>query len=255
MAKPLPFIAGNWKMNKTVAEALALVRDLRGMVSMVRDQVEIAVAPPFTALHPVAKAVEGSNIKLAAQNCHWEAKGAFTGEIAPEMAKEVGCAYVIVGHSERRQFFGETDETVNRRVKAVFKAGIKPIMCVGETLAERDAGKTLSVVERQVNGGLAGLSGEEAKSIVVAYEPVWAIGTGKVATTAQAQEVHASIRKLLASAFGPAIAAGIRIQYGGSVKPDNAAELLAQPDIDGALVGGASLKADDFAKIIRAVKV
>ena len=245
MAKPLPFIAGNWKMNKTVAEALALVR----------DQVEIAVAPPFTALHPVAKAVEGSNIKLAAQNCHWEAKGAFTGEIAPEMAKEVGCAYVIVGHSERRQFFGETDETVNRRVKAVFKAGIKPIMCVGETLAERDAGKTLSVVERQVNGGLAGLSGEEAKSIVVAYEPVWAIGTGKVATTAQAQEVHASIRKLLASAFGPAIAAGIRIQYGGSVKPDNAAELLAQPDIDGALVGGASLKADDFAKIIRAVKV
>ncbi|MGC4115472.1 MAG: triose-phosphate isomerase [Myxococcales bacterium] len=252
MAKPLPFIAGNWKMHKNVAEALALVRELRGMVSMVRDQVEIAVAPPFTAIHPVAKAVEGSNIKVAAQNCHWESKGAFTGEIAPEMAAEAGCAYVIIGHSERRQFFGETDETVNKRVKAVYRAGLIPIMCVGETLAEREANRTLAVVEKQVNGGLAALPPEQAKSIVIAYEPVWAIGTGKVATTAQAQEVHASIRKLLASAYGAEIAAGIRIQYGGSVKPDNAAELLAQPDINGALVGGASLKADDFAKIIKA---
>jgi triosephosphate isomerase len=255
MAKPLPFIAGNWKMHKTVAEALALVRELRGMVSMIRDQVEIAVAPPFTALQPVVKAVEGSNIKVAGQNCHWEAKGAFTGEVAADMLKEAGCAYVIIGHSERRQFFGETDETVNKRLKAVFKAGLKPILCVGETLAEREAGRTLAVVERQVNGGLAGLPADEAKIIVIAYEPVWAIGTGKVATNAQAQEVHASIRKLLASAYGQSVAAGIRIQYGGSVKPDNAVELLAQPDIDGALVGGASLKADDFAKIIKAVKL
>ena len=254
MAKPLPFIAGNWKMHKTVAEALALGRELRGMVSMVRDQVEIAVAPPFTALQPLVKALEGSNIKVAAQNCHWEQKGAFTGEIAPEMLKEAGCAYVIIGHSERRQFFGETDETVNKRLKAVYRAGLKPIFCVGETLAERESNRTLAVVEKQVNGGLAGLPPEQAKEIVIAYEPVWAIGTGKVATTAQAQEVHAAIRKLVASAYGPAIAAGVRIQYGGSVKPENAAELLAQPDIDGALVGGASLKADDFAKIIKAVK-
>ncbi|MBI5546773.1 MAG: triose-phosphate isomerase, partial [Deltaproteobacteria bacterium] len=182
----------------------------------------------------------------------WEPKGAFTGEIAPDMLKEVGCAYVIIGHSERRQLFGETDATVNQRIKAVYKAGLLPIFCVGETLAEREANQTLSVVERQVNGGLAGLSAEDAKTLVIAYEPVWAIGTGKVATTAQAQEVHASIRRLLASAYGAAIASAIRIQYGGSVKPDNAADLLAQPDIDGALVGGASLKADDFAKIIKA---
>jgi len=254
MAKPLPFVAGNWKMHKTVAESLALVRELRGMVSMVRDQVEIAVAPPFTAIHPVAKALEGSNIKVAAQNCHWEAKGAFTGEIAAEMLPEAGCAYVIIGHSERRQFFGETDETVNRRVKAAYRAGLKPIVCVGETLAQREANQTLAGVEKQVHGGLAGLSPEQARELVVAYEPVWAIGTGKVATTAQAQEVHAAIRKLLSSAFGQAVAAGIRIQYGGSVKPDNAADLLAQPDIDGALVGGASLKADDFARIVKSVK-
>jgi len=255
MAKPLPFIAGNWKLQKTVAEATAMVRDLRGLVSVIRDQVEIAVAPPFTAIYPVAKALEGSNIKVAGQNCYWESKGAFTGEIAPEMLKEAGCAYVIIGHSERRQFFHETDETVNKRVKAAFKAGLTPILCVGESLAERESGQTLAVVERQTNGGLAGLSADLAKSIVIAYEPVWAIGTGKVATTQQAQEVHASIRKLVASAYGPALAAGVRIQYGGSVKPDNAAELLAQPDIDGALVGGASLKAEDFAKIVKAVKL
>jgi len=254
MAKPQPFIAGNWKMHKTIAEALALVRELRGMVSMVRDQVEIAVAPPFTALHPDAKALEGSNVKVAAQSCYWEAKGAFTGELAPEMAQEAGCSYVIVGHSERRQFFGETDETVNRRVKAGYRAGLVPIMCVGETLQEREANQTLAVVERQFNAGLAGLPPEQAKTIVIAYEPVWAIGTGKVAPTAPAQEVHASIRKLLSSAYGPEIAAGIRIQYGGSVKPDNAADLLAQPDIDGALVGGASLKADDFARIVKSGK-
>ncbi len=248
--KPTPLIAGNWKMNKTVAEALALVRDLRGMVSMVRDQVEIAVAPPFTALHPVAKALEGSNIKLAAQNVYWEASGAFTGEVSTGMLKEVGCAYVIVGHSERRQFFGETDDTVNRRAQVVLKAGMRAIVCVGETLGEREANKTLAVVERQFRGGLKGFTDKDSASLVVAYEPVWAIGTGKVATTAQAQEVHAVIRKLLCEIFGQAAGAAVRIQYGGSVKPDNAADLLAQPDIDGALVGGASLNAAQFMGIV-----
>ncbi|HCF60924.1 MAG TPA: triose-phosphate isomerase, partial [Myxococcales bacterium] len=175
--KPTPLIAGNWKMNKTVTEALALVRELRGMVSMVREQVEVAVAPPFTALHPVAKAIEGSNIKLAAQNSYWEVSGAFTGEVSPAMLEEVGCAYVIVGHSERRQYFGETDQTVNRRARAVLAHRMRPIVCVGETLAEREGGQTLQVVERQVRDGLAGLSKQDGEKLVVAYEPVWAIGT------------------------------------------------------------------------------
>ena len=244
------FIVGNWKMQKTVPEALALVRDLRGMVSMVRD-VEIAVAPPFTALHPVGKALEGSNIALAGQNTHWETAGAFTGEVAPGMLKDVGCTYVIVGHSERRQYFGEMDATVNKRAGAVFKAGMTPIVCVGETLAEREAGRTLAVVESQVRGGLAGFASKDAERLVIAYEPVWAIGTGRTATSAQAQEVHAAIRKILAELFGGAVAEAIRIQYGGSVKPENIAELMDCPDIDGALVGGASLTAEGFAKIVR----
>jgi triosephosphate isomerase len=246
------FIAGNWKMNKTVAEAVALVRELRGAVSMVRDRVEIAVAPPFTALYPVAKALEGSNIVLAAQNCHAEASGAFTGEIAAPMLKDLGCAYVILGHSERRQFFGETDAGVNRKVAAVLKAGMLPIVCVGETLAEREANQTLSVVEAQVKGCLNGFGKEEGAKFVIAYEPVWAIGTGKTASSRQAQEVHAHIRELLRDLWGKDAAESVRIQYGGSVKPDNAAELLGQPDIDGALVGGASLKVADFAAIVKA---
>ena len=246
------FIAGNWKMNKTVAEATALARDLRGLLSMVREKVEVAIAPPFTALHPVAKAIEGSNIVLAAQNCHWEAAGAYTGEVSAPMLKEVGCGYCIVGHSERRQYFGETDETVNRRTQAVVKAGMLPIVCVGETLAEREAGRTLEVVTRQVKGGLVGFSSAEAASFVLAYEPVWAIGTGKTATSAQAQEVHAHIREQLVGLFGRETAEQMRIQYGGSVKPENAAELLGKPDVDGALVGGASLKAADFAAIVKA---
>jgi triosephosphate isomerase len=250
--KPIPLIAGNWKMNKTVAEALALVRELKGLVAAARDRVEIAVAPPFTALAPVAKELQGPGIALGAQNVYWEASGAFTGEISAGMLKELGCTYVIVGHSERRQLFGETDETVNRRARAALQAGLRPIVCVGETLAEREAGKTLSVVERQIRQGLSRLGAGEAEKLVIAYEPVWAIGTGKVATTAQAQEVHAMLRKLLGELFGTATTAGIRIQYGGSVKPDNAAELMAQPDINGALVGGASLKAGDFAKIVAA---
>ncbi|MBF5041308.1 triose-phosphate isomerase [Aggregicoccus sp. 17bor-14] len=244
-------VAGNWKMNKTVAEALALVGELRGLLKEVAG-VEVVLAPPFTALHPVAGALAGSGFGLAAQNCHWEPSGAFTGEVAAPMLKELGCAYVIVGHSERRQFFGETDETVNRRSQAVLKAGMLPIVCVGETLQEREAGRTLEVVSRQVKGALAGFSAEQVGRFVLAYEPVWAIGTGRNATSAQAQEVHAAIRQQLAGLHDGATAARVRIQYGGSVKPDNAAELLGQPDVDGALVGGASLKAADFAAIVRA---
>jgi triosephosphate isomerase len=243
-------VAGNWKMNKTVSEALAVVRELRGLVSSLPG-VEVVVAPPFVALHAVAKELEGSNVRLAAQNCHWEASGAFTGEVSAGMLKELGCAYVIVGHSERRQFFGETDETVNKRTRAVLKAGMTPIVCVGETLAEREANRTLEVVERQVAGALAGFSGAEVAGFVLAYEPVWAIGTGRTATSEQAQEVHAAIRAQLGRLYDGGTAGRVRIQYGGSVKPDNASELMGKPDVDGALVGGASLKAGDFAAIVR----
>lgn len=246
------FIAGNWKMNKSVGEGLGLVRELRGLLSQVRDRVEIAIAPPFTALHPVAKALEDSNILLAAQNCHASESGAFTGEVAAPMLKEVGCSYVILGHSERRQFFGETDAGVNAKTRAVLKAGMLPIICVGETLEEREANKTLSVVETQVKGCLSGFGAGEGAKFVIAYEPVWAIGTGKTATSRQAQDVHAHIRSLLTGLWGAEAAGQVRIQYGGSVKADNAAELLSQPDIDGALVGGASLKAADFAAIVKA---
>ena len=252
MTKPTPFIAGNWKMNETIAEAIALVEALKAEVQGVSG-VDIAVAPTFTALDRVAGALKGSNIQLAAQNVHWEKSGAFTGEIAAAMLSEIGCAWAIIGHSERRQFFGETDEGVNKRARAAIESGIGAIVCVGETLDEREAGKTLEVVGRQVTEGLKGMSAEDSRLLVIAYEPVWAIGTGKVATTAQAQEVHAHIRQLLKAQFGDEAGAAVRIQYGGSVKPSNAAELLAQPDINGALVGGASLKAADFAAIIKAV--
>jgi triosephosphate isomerase len=246
-------IAGNWKMNKTIPEALALVRELKGLVASVPgDRVEVAVAPPFVSLLAAAAELQGSAVKLAGQNCHWEASGAFTGEVSAQMLKDVGCAYVIVGHSERRQFFGETDETVNKRARAVLGAGMTPILCVGETLAEREAGRTLEVVERQVAGALKGFQAAEVSGFVLAYEPVWAIGTGRTATSAQAQEVHRAIRDQLSRLYDPGTADQVRIQYGGSVKPDNAAELLGQPDVDGALVGGASLKAGDFAAIVKA---
>ena len=247
-----PIVAGNWKMNKTVGEAVALIRELRGQVSMVRDKVEVVVAPPFAALHAVARAIEDSNIHLAGQNCHWEDAGAYTGEVSAPMLKEAGCRYVIIGHSERRQYFGETDETVNRRVRAVLRSGMLPIVCIGETLPEREAGRMLEVVSRQLTGGLAGFGAPEVLRFVIAYEPVWAIGTGRNATSNQAQEVHAHIRAHLTSSFGRETAEQVRIQYGGSVKPDNAAELMSKPDVDGALVGGASLKAADFAAIVRA---
>jgi triosephosphate isomerase len=247
-----PIIAGNWKMNKTVGEAVDLASDLRALISGTRGGVEVVLAPPFTALYAVHRALADSDFALAGQNCHWEAAGAFTGEVSAPMLKDVGCRYVIVGHSERRQFFGETDETVNRRAHAATKSGLSPIICVGETLREREANETFHLVARQLRGALVGFSAHELPHLVLAYEPVWAIGTGKNATADQAQEVHAFIREQLIEVYGRPAADSVRIQYGGSVKPDNAAELLGQPDVDGALVGGASLKAADFAAIVRA---
>lgn len=246
----LPFMAGNWKMNKTVGEALDLVRELKTAISGVKT-VEVAVAPPFTALYAIRKELEGSSIHLAAQNLYWEEKGAFTGEVSPLMLKEVGCDYVIIGHSERRQFFGETDETVNRRIKAALAQGLKVIFCIGETLREREEGKTFSVIESQVEGGLKGLGDQEMTNMVIAYEPVWAIGTGKTATPEQAEEVHRFIREKLEKLYSREVSEEIRIQYGGSVTPENVKGLMNQPNIDGALVGGASLKAESFSKIVR----
>ena len=246
----LPFIAGNWKMNKTVGEAVDLVRELKASISGVKG-VEVAVAPPFTALYAVRNEMEGSSILLAGQNLYWEEKGAFTGEVSPLMLKEVGCHYVIIGHSERRQFFGETEETVNRRIRAALAHRLKVIFCIGEMLREREEGKTFSVIERQLEGGLKGLGGQEMGDIVIAYEPVWAIGTGKTATPEQAEEVHQFIRGKLEAFYSREISEGIRIQYGGSVTPENIKGLMNQANIDGALVGGASLKADSFSKIVR----
>jgi triosephosphate isomerase len=244
------FVCGNWKMHKTVAETAALVRELRAALADVAGKVQVAVAPPFTALAAAVDAASGSPVEVAAQNVHWEKQGAFTGEVSAPMLADVGCQHGIVGHSERRQLFGETDETVRKKVGALLTAGVRPIVCVGETLQEREAGRTLEVVDRQVRQGLAGLTVEELGRITVAYEPVWAIGTGRTATSAQAQEVHAAIRRMLRD-IGAPVADQIRVQYGGSVKPENAAELMAQPDVDGALVGGASLKAADFVAIVK----
>lgn len=246
----VPVIAGNWKMYNTVGEALALVRELKQQVAGVQG-VEIIVAPVFTALVPVAAELKGSNITVSSQNLYWEDKGAFTGEVSPAMVKDAGCSHAIIGHSERRQFFGETDATVNKKVKAALKTGLTPIVCVGEMLEEREAGKTMQVVEKQVQGGLAGLSPAEIEKIIIAYEPVWAIGTGKTATPVQAEEVHKNIRGIISGIAGAGVADGMRILYGGSVKADNVDELMAQKDIDGALVGGASLKADSFARIVK----
>jgi triosephosphate isomerase len=250
MMKRLPFIAGNWKMNKTVGEALDLVRQLKASISKV-EGVEVAVAPPFTALYAVQKELEGITIQLAAQNLFYEKQGAYTGEISPMMLKEIGCHYVIIGHSERRQFFGETDEMVNRRIEAALGHGLKVIFCIGETLKEREEGRTFSVIERQVERGLRKVREMEIKGIVIAYEPVWAIGTGKTATPEQAEEVHRFIRERLERLYSREIVEGIRIQYGGSVTPENIKGLMGQENIDGALVGGASLKAETFSKIVR----
>ena len=243
-------IAANWKMNKTVAEALALVADLKRDLANIKE-VDIVVCPPYTALESVSKAILDSNLKLGAQNMSENGMGAFTGEIAAGMLKEFSVRYVILGHSERRQFQKETDDLIAKKALAAHAAQIKPIVCVGETLEEREAGNTEKIVERQVKGSLAGLSPEQMEETVIAYEPVWAIGTGKTATSAQAQEVHAFIRKKLTFMFNETVARRVRIQYGGSVKPQNARELMGQPDVDGALVGGASLEVRSFSDIVK----
>ena len=244
-----PVIAGNWKLFKTIGEATALVKELKTLVAKT-EAVEIVVAPVFTALSRVSEAALGSNINVAAQNCFWEEEGAFTGEVAPKFLKDAGCSHVIIGHSERRQYFAETDATVNKKTKAAIAAGLTAIVCVGETLAERESEKTFSVIETQIKSGLEGLLPEIVARVIIAYEPVWAIGTGKTASDEQAQEVHFFIRNLVAQLFGRSTADAVRILYGGSVKPDNVKGLMAQADIDGALVGGASLKADSFAAIV-----
>jgi len=245
-----PMIAGNWKLHKTRSEARQLVAELRSQLDGLNG-VEVVIAPPFTALETVAAALTGSALKLAAQNCYPAASGAFTGEVSPLLLKDAGCAYVIVGHSERRQLFGESDEFINDKVQALGQAGLGTILCIGETLAEREAGQMFDVLQQQVRVGLKELSGERMGAVVVAYEPVWAIGTGRTASDEQAQAAHAFIRAQLGELFGAAVADATRILYGGSVKPGNVDGLMAQPDVDGALVGGASLKAEEFARIAR----
>ena len=245
-----PIVAGNWKMSKTVAEALALVHDIKLDISACKG-VEVVVCPPFTALQAVGAAISGTDIGLGAQNMHWESNGAYTGEISANMLRSIYCHYVILGHSERRSYFGETDEIVNKKTKAALASHLIPIVCIGETLEERQSEKHKTVVKTQLEGSLAGISAEDIKRIVVAYEPVWAIGTGEVASPEQAQDMHAFIRLVLAEIANAEIASGVRIQYGGSMKPSNAAELLSQPDIDGGLIGGAALDARSFVELIR----
>jgi triosephosphate isomerase len=243
-----PVIAGNWKMYKTAREAAEVVRTLRGLVADVTG-VEVVVCPPFTALAAALEAASGSRIGIGAQDCYWEKEGAFTGEVAVPMIADLGCRYVIVGHSERRQYFGETDATVDKKIGAVLAQGLTCIGCLGETLQEREAGQTLQVLERQVRGGFA--RHLASPRLVIAYEPVWAIGTGRTATPVQAQEAHAFLRGLVKEIAGQDVAAAIRILYGGSIKPDNMAALMAQPDVDGGLVGGASLDPSSFARIVK----
>ena len=245
-----PLIAGNWKMYKTVREAVTFVTELRGAVSDLAG-VDVVVGPTFTALHAVAQALDGSKVGVAAQNLYWEREGAFTGEVSPAMIKEAGAGYVIIGHSERRRLFGETDQTVNRKLQAALGVGLTPIVCVGETLEEREGGETLAVLDRQVKDGLGGLTAAQLTTLVVAYEPVWAIGTGRNATAAQAEEAHLHIRTRLRQWCGGDLAQGCRILYGGSVKPDNIADIIREPDVDGALVGGASLELKSFLAIVR----
>lgn len=249
MTTRTPLLAGNWKMHGTAAEAVALIDALLPLIADREDR-DVLVAPPFTALVPVAARLAGSGVHLAGQNLHWEDRGAYTGEISAPMLVAAGCSHVILGHSERRQLFGDLDDWVGRKTQAALRAGLTPIVCVGETLAEREADETLEVVARQLRAALIGLDDDALLRVVIAYEPVWAIGTGRVATPGQAQEVHASLRALLASLATPSVAARVRILYGGSVKPDNIDTLMRQPDIDGALVGGASLQAADFARIV-----
>lgn len=244
-----PFIAGNWKMNLTRAEAVALATEIASKAAAAAH-VDIAICPPSVYLDAVGAAVQGSPVGLGAQNMYFESNGAFTGETSGAMLQDLQCRYVILGHSERRHILGETDQDVNRKVKVALELGLTPIVCVGETLGDRESGKTQDVIGGQFSGSLAGLTADQVQQVVIAYEPVWAIGTGKVATPAQAEEVHADLRRLLENSYNAAAAEVVRIQYGGSVKPDNAAELMSQKNIDGALVGGAALKADSFFGIV-----
>jgi len=245
-----PLMAGNWKLNLTIDEAVALATALKGQLADVTDR-EVMIAPVFTALSSVAAVLAGSPVGLGAQDLYWEDGGAFTGEVSAPLLKDAGCSHVIIGHSERRQLFGETDAAVNRKARAALAAGLVPVVCVGETLEEREAGRARQVVERQVRGGLEFFSPGDMAGIVLAYEPIWAIGTGQTATPAQANEIHGKIRDLLSADFGDIVADRIRILYGGSVKPGNVDELMARPHIDGALVGGASLEAESFVRIVR----
>ncbi|MBP1723437.1 MAG: TpiA [Deltaproteobacteria bacterium] len=248
----IPLIAGNWKMFKTIPETLDFCQRLKGeVIALQGKQIDIAVAPPFTALAAAAHALKGTSISIAAQNAFWAESGAYTGEIAPRMLKDAGCRMAIVGHSERRQYFHETDDSVNKKSAALLKEGLIPIVCIGETLAERKEHATFQVVERQVREGLKGLPVKDPLLLVIAYEPVWAIGTGQTATPQQAQEVQAFLRKILGEVFSSSIAQGMRILYGGSVKPENTAELMAMEDVDGALVGGASLEINSFCQILK----
>jgi triosephosphate isomerase len=249
VADRTPMIAANWKMHKTVLETIAFIKEFRKLADAVHD-VEIVVAPPFTGVHAAAEAARNSNVIIAAQDLYWEREGAFTGEVSPAMIKEAGASYVIVGHSERRRLFVETDAIVNRKTLAAIAAGLTPIVCIGETLEERERGEMLAVLDRQIKDGLDQLAAAQIGVLVVAYEPVWAIGTGRTATAAQAGEAHAHIRKRLRQWFGGGAADACRILYGGSVKPDNIRELIAEEDVDGALVGGASLEVRSFADIV-----
>jgi triosephosphate isomerase len=249
MAYRTPLIAGNWKMYKTCNDAVETAEKLLDLVSDV-ETTDIMIAPTFTSLALVSKVIANSKIALGAQDLFWEKEGAFTGQISGPMLVSAGCQYVIIGHSERRQYFGETNEAVNKKIQAAIKSGLIPIVCIGETETERDEEKTFSVLDKQIEKGLEGLSLDEHSSLVLAYEPVWAIGTGKTATPDQVQEVHCYLRDLVEKRFGNMLAKAIRILYGGSVKPDNVSELMSLPDVDGALVGGASLQPDSFSKII-----
>jgi len=248
-----PFVVGNWKLHKTIAESLALVTELKNALGALKG-VQVGVAPTFVSINPVAKRLEDSSISTCAQDCHWETHGPWTGEVSPELLADAGVSWIIVGHSERRQFLGDTNEVVGKKVPAVLAKNLGAIVCCGEMLADRDGGRTLEVVDAQLGAALSGVDASAASKLVIAYEPVWAIGTGRTATPAQAQEVHKHIRSRLAGKLGQAAADSIRIQYGGSVKPGNAEALIGEPDIDGFLVGGASLEAADFIAIVKAAR-
>ncbi len=245
-------IAANWKMHKSISEAVSFVEELQDRIGHYDDR-EVLIVPPFTALHAVREKLKRKEFYLGAQNCNWEERGAFTGEISVPMLKDVGCTYVLVGHSERRNIFGETDSVINKKLISVLKAGLRPVLCVGELLEEREAGKTFDVVESQIIRGLAGVDEREVSKVVIAYEPVWAIGTGRTASPSQAQEVHKFIREKMEQKYNKDIAKELRILYGGSVKPENVDDLMKEEDIDGLLVGGASLKVDSFKRIIEYV--